>query len=383
MTSGSSSKESSRGEAPLRADSRVLVGEGDVVGVVLFGLGGPASADEIEAYLYEVLMDPLRVRLGWLPLVLRKRVARFLAHRRAEGLAGSLKSIGGAAPDLRLLRDQARALEQEFKRQADPRHGFTLRVYTANRYGTGGAASAIAKMRTDGVTRVVLVPTAPVCLTAMTETCVKAWRAAAREAEYEHVPTTVVWEYAHSPAYVQALSDRLDETLQRFPRALRADVQLVFALHPASALDSPDGTPERTPLAPLVDTLRHQRVESRLCHYAYVQNWGLSRQPSPSLLEVFETIAASGCTGVVVVPVGFTTDTMETAYELDVVLRAHAEALGLQQYEISAALNCNALFLQALVENIGNHIRLGDVPGDGVLVPLPAPPTVAPRDARL
>lgn len=363
------------------APERLLVGQGDAVGVVLLGLGGPATEAEVERYLFDLLMDPLRVRLRWLPRVVRRQAARFLARRRSAALAHSLRAVGGAAPELRLLAEQARALETELKRHGGAAHGVSFHVYASCRYGRGCHDRVIAQMRSAGVTRVVLVPTAPVRLSALTDTCVAAWQAAAADAEFSHVPSVVVGQHAGSPLYMQALSDRVDEALQRFPRALRDDVAIIYALHPAAALDAPDGSPERTPLASLVSALQHQRVDTRTAHLAYVQNWGLRRQPVPLLLETIERITAAGGTGIVVVPVGFSTETMETAYELDIVLRERAEEMGLQQYEIAAALNCNALYLQALAQAVGAHLRLGDVPGDGVLVPLPETitPTTRPR----
>ncbi len=374
MTSRSFLKGLNCAAADWPDDERVYVRDGDVVGVVLLGSGGPSQISEIETYLYRVLTDPLRVRISWLPRLMRARVARFLSRRRAPLLADALTAVGGAAPDLRLLREQTRALGAELNRYgADS--GVSLRVYAAARYGEQGAGQIIAQMRQDDVTAVVLVPTTPVRLSGVSDSCVSWWQRAAAEAEFAHLPTAVVWEHAAPKAFVQAMSDRLDEALQRFPRTLRDEVQVVFALHPAAALDAPGGTPEQSPLAPLIDTLWHLRVEKRPRHLAYVQNWGLSRQPSPVLVEALETIASTGGTGVIVVPVGFTTDTMETAFELDVDLRARADALGLHQYEVAAALNCNALYLQALVESIGQHLHMDTSQGDGMLLPLPTPTT--------
>ncbi len=354
-----------------QANGRLRLGGGSTVAVVLMGLGGPSGEADIAPYLERLIMDPARVRLRAVPRWLRERLARFLARRRAPGMAAALHAVGGTAPEIRLLGEQVRALETELGRCYGA-EGVAFRGYTALRYGSEPPARLLARMQAAGVTHVILVPAAPVRLRALTDSCLAWWRAVTVAEGFDHVPTTALPAHGHQEGVMEALSDRVDEALQRFPRLLRDDVHLIFALHPAAALDAPDGAPEKTPLAPFVARLRAYRSEKRPCHYAYVQNWGLSRQPVPVLVEALDRVTAAGGTGAVVVPVGFTTETMETAYELDVVLRGLAEAHGLQQVEIAAALNCNGLYLRALATAIRDKVYLPGQ-GDGTVLPIPVP----------
>lgn len=366
---------------PMERKERLKVPYGGTLGVVLMGLGGPSSPGDIEGYLYRLLMDPLRVRLRWMPRWAREWVARLLARRRAAGLEEALLAVGGVAPEIRLISEQARALETALKRRFETGAGLSCRAYAALRYGNAEQiVDTIRRMREDGVTHVVLVPTSPVRLTAVTDTCVAWWQMMAREAEFDHVPVAVVDAHGQRATFVQATSDRIDEAIQRFPRPLRDDVHLIYALHPAAALDAPDGTPEHTPLAGLIEQISGIRGEKRPKHLAYVQNWGLSRQPSPVMVEMLEVVAQAGGTGAVVVPVGFTSETMETAYELDVALRRVAEAHELQQIEIASGLNCHALYIRTLEEAVRDRIYLPVGQGDGMPLPIPATSDVVRAD---
>ena len=348
------------------------------MGVVLIGLGGPSSVEDIEAYVYRLIMDPMRVRLRWVPGWIRERAARLLARRRAPALAPALQAVGGVAPEIRLQNEQARSLETELNRGADAQDA-SFRTYVAFRYGDDSVTETIEQMRRDGVSAVVLVPACPARLTAITDSCVAWWHLNAREVEFDHVPTVAMWAHDQDEAFIQAASDRLEEALQRFPRMLRDDVHLIFALHPGAALDAADGSPQQTPLAGIVSRICAHRSERRTRHLAYVQNWGLSRQPAPILVEALEAVADAGGTGVVVVPVGFTTDTMETAYELDVALRTMAEAHELRQVEVASGLNCNALYLRALADAVRGRVQLPAGHGDGTLLPVPVPTEVTAR----
>jgi ferrochelatase len=327
--------------APVTSDERVAV--------VLLAPGGVLSVDGAEDFLFRMLMDPYRFPARWLPVWARSIGARILARRQSPSLHEALHTVGGASPEARIVREQARALQGAIAKQAGP--DVNARVYVASRYADPQADETLRRILDDGCDRVVLVPITPVHLSAVTDACL-AWWAAVCDERKVYPPTTVVPCVAQSEGFAQAVSERLGEALHRFPRAVRGGVHLLFAAHPAAHKDAPDGQPDSSPLGGLARRVLTLRGETRRVHWCYAPSWGLNRIQDPRPLDALQAALDEGASGVLVVPLGYASDTLETAYELDIVLRERAAACGVPLYEIVAGMNCYALYIDTLASSV-------------------------------
>jgi ferrochelatase len=160
-----------------------------------------------------------------------------------------------------------------------------------------------------------------------------------------------VVEYAANPKFVCALSERIDEGLQRFPRDRREDVRLLFS---AQGTALRDRERRKDPYCCLVHStveqvMRH-RGRDRPFRTAFQEAGGLRRGLTPTTTSVLDEWAERDVDSVLVVPVSFVTDHFETNYVLDIKVREAAEAAGLYHYEVTTALNTHPLFIEALGE---------------------------------
>jgi len=330
--------------SPLRID------EGDRVGVVLFNLGGPETLDDVETFLYNLLMDP-----AVLSLPVGGRLRRWLAQSVARVRAGALRDhyevIGGGSPLTRLAREQAATLQDHLSSRYGKPTGVDFRVYLAMRYWHPFGNEVAAQMAEDGVDKVVLLPSYPQYSTATTGSALAHWAALAETGERPSWPTTVVEEYAANPKYVQAVSERIDEALQRFPRNVRDEVVLFFSAHdtPLQARDR-EGDPYCCLVHSTVEQVMRLRDQNRSFRTAFQSLVGPNRWLSPSTLETVTTLARQGHRAVLVVPVSFVTDHVNTSYELDIGMRERVEACGITHFEVTAGLNTHPLFIEALGE---------------------------------
>lgn len=330
--------------APLRVE------EGDRVGVVLFNLGGPASLDDVEPFLYNLLMDPafLDLPVGGR---LRHWLAQLWAHTRAKTLRDRYEMIGGGCPLTRLAKEQAEALQGHLNDRYGEPAGVDFRTYPAMRYWHPFGEEAAAQMADDGVDKVVLLPSYPQYSTPTTGSALAYWQALAEAGERPTWPTTAVVEYAANPKYVQAVSERIDEALQRFPRSVRDDVVLVFSAHDTVL---PTRRQQKDSYCCLVHSTVEQvmrvRGRDRPFHTAFQSMVGPNRWLSPSTSDTLNTLADQGQRSVLVVPVTFVTDHLNTSYGLDVELRSGAESRGIDHFEVTAGLNTHPLFIEALGE---------------------------------
>lgn len=334
------------------------VEEGDRVGVVLFNLGGPAALDEVESFLYRLLMDPALLDL---PVGGRSRhwLAKAIAYFRASTLQEQYEMIGGESPVPQLAQEQARALRRHLQAQYGDPAGVDLRTYPAMRYGRPSPEEAAAQMAADGVDKVVLLPSYPQYSTATTGSALAYWQALEDAGERPSWPTTVVPEYAANPKYVQALSERIDEALQRFPRDVREEVALIFSAHdtvlrPAGKREDPYCCHVHTTVQQVMR--RPERDEP--FRVAFQGMIGPDHWLPSSPVDAAAEIVKEGRRAVLVVPFTFVTDHVNTRYELDVDVRAAAEAHGVEHFEVTAGLNTHPLFIEGLAEATAAQLNM-------------------------
>lgn len=353
------------------ASDPLPVQRGACVGVVLLHPGGPRRAEDTPSFLYNVLMDPalLEVPLG---KRLRPVVCRLLASLLAKPINREYEMIGGRSPINRLTREQAQALEAALNHKFGQAAGIEFRTYIAARYGHPSAEAAALQMEADGVDCVVLLPLYPQYSKLTTGSSLFQWWVLEQSGEIPRWPTTFVYEYAAHPKYVQAISERIDEALQRFPRAVRKDVHLVFV---ARGTPLREMTERRDPYCCLVhatvDRVMACRGHDLPFHVTFQSVLGVAEWLSPETEEKLEALARDGARAVLMVPVSFVSDRLETVYRLDVKLRERAEALGVFHYEVTSGLNCHPLFIEALAEIAVAQLVCGDTAfagfsGDGV-----------------
>jgi ferrochelatase len=333
---------------------------GSTVGVVLLGPGGPQTHAEVPAFLYRQYMDPAvaEVRFGlWIQHV----VSRVAAKRRAAMARREYEAIGGRAPMLRHVGELAVMLQRDLERTGAPRSvGF--RVYLAMRYGDPSPQGAIRRMRADGIRHVVLLPLHPQFSEATTGSSLAFWQAAL-EREGADFRTVAVRAYPDDPDFVQAISERIDEALQRFPRAVRRDVKVVFVAHGYAPRGRKDRcAPYCCHVHRTVDAVMRLRGQDRPFEVAYQAQPGLPVRLTPLLVDAVHRMGDQGQRAVLVVPVSFVTEQVDTAYRLEVTVRREAESCGIAHYEVAMPLNCHPLIIRALADVTAERIATAGVP---------------------
>lgn len=336
----------------------VSVKKDDTVGVVLFNLGGPESADDVAPFLYNLFMDPAIIDIP-LKGVFRHWLCKGISSLRAKSVGEDYEVIGGGSPINRLTQEQADSLAELLNRKFGNAAGVTFKTYMANRYWYPLSEDAVARMKQDGVDKVLLLPLFPQYSKTTTGSALYYWWMLQQQGEMPQWPTTYVKEYAANPKYIQALSERIDEALQRFPKGIRENVHLVFSAHGTPLKEMKE---RRDPYCCLihatVDRVMQLRKMDHPYHVAFQSKVGPSEWLTPSTSDKLEAMAVEGHSAVLIVPVAFVTDHIETSYELDIEVREEAQAAGIKHFEVMPALNCHPLFIEALAEATVSQLDL-------------------------
>jgi protoporphyrin/coproporphyrin ferrochelatase len=310
------------------------------VGVVIFQLGGPDTPEAIEPFLYNLFCDPDIINFpgAWLA---RKPLAWWIAHRRARVVADHYAAIGGQSPIRLLTERQARALERALAARCD------AKCFVAMRYWHPLTREAVAAVRAAPLDDLVLLPLYPQYSLATTVSSMKEWGRLYRPANPPPSVHAVKDFYTH-PLYVRALTERIAASLRHF--ADPAGLHFVFSAHglPISLVERGDPYPRQVEeTVRLVLARGGWPYAHTLCYQSRV---GRQRWLEPSLTVTIERLAHEGKKKLLLIPLSFVTEHIETLHEINIEAREEALHLGVEQFDMMAALGDSPTFIAALAD---------------------------------
>ena len=314
----------------------------ETTGVVLLNLGGPEKLADVEPFLFNLFSDRMIIRLG--PAFLQKTIARFIARRRAPKSAQAYAKIGGGSPLGRITADQARALERELAA-----HG-SFQVAAAMRYWHPRAEETLGALHARGIRRIIVLPLYPHYSIATTGSSVADLVATGRSFSPSFEMATIdSWQV--QPDYIKALAATIQDGAALFGPE---KPQVVYSAHSLPVKFIQEGDPYVEHLKQTIEAVESvTSMPGRLC---YQSRSGPVEWLSPSPPETLEQLAREGCKNVLMVPISFVSDHVETLYEIDMLYRETAENLGMR-LERSPSLNLHPIFITALKELVLEKAR--------------------------
>jgi len=300
--------------------------------VLLLNLGGPATLADIKPFLRNLFSDRDIIRLPLQPLL-----ARLIAWRRAPKVAPHYAAIGGGSPILRLTQGQAKALEA--------RCG--LPCFVGMRYSPPTIEDALKEAAGAGAQEIVALPLFPHFSKATTGSCfAELDRAIARLGH--PVEVARIESYPDHPGYLAALAETVEEALAQFSSAERPKVRLVFSAHSLPVSFTREGDPYVQHLERTIRGLE-KLIELPRWYLTFQSRSGPVRWLEPETQLSLEKLLAEGFHHLVMVPVSFVSDHLETLYEMDMLYAGQAKAAGAKFVRVSA-LNERPRFIAALSE---------------------------------
>jgi protoporphyrin/coproporphyrin ferrochelatase len=306
------------------------------LGVILFQLGGPDSLDAIEPFLYNLFCDPDIIDFPFARIA-RQPLAKLISTTRAKHVAHHYAEIGGKSPILEFTRRQAVALEAELRRDID------ARVTVAMRYWKPFTTEAIRVMEQYGPDEIVLLPLYPQYSKTTTGSSLNEWN---RHWKRTEPPVSVIEEFYEDEAYLDSVVEMVNRKLAEFDDP--ADVDMIFSAHsvPVSVVEK--GDPYQRQIERTVDLVWRRGGWPGRRHVCYQSKVGASKWLTPSMHETVKRMAAEGRKHLLVIPISFVSDHVETLHEIDIEHREQARGLGITDYRMTAGLNDSPAFIQAL-----------------------------------
>ena len=307
--------------------------------VVLLQMGGPATLDEIQPFLECLFADRDIIRLPRWMRPFQPRLARYVARKRTPKVKPRYEAMGNGSPLQRITDEQAAGLQSVLG----------VPVHVAMRYTKPWARDVVAKLKAADVRRVLLLPLFPHWSLSTTSSSFKDFARAARDAglkaELHHVR-----DWGTHPAYVELVARTCEEALADLRARTQEPVHLVFSAHGVPVRYVKEGdTYQREVEA--TSALLQERLRGRFAsvQHAYQSAVGPVKWIGPDTQEVLQGLVDAGAKAVVVAPLGFVSDHIETMYDMDTLYRGFAEGHGLQ-YARAPSFNSRKDFSDALAQ---------------------------------
>lgn len=323
--------------------------------VVLFQLGGPDSLTSVKPFLRNLFLDPDIIDFPG-SFLAQGLLARFIATRRAPTVAKRYEEIGGKSPINELTELQARALEISLHKA-----NINATVFVAMRYWHPLTNTVVDQIKQGGFQEVILLPLYPQFSKATTYSSLNEWNRQCSRAGLD-IPTRLICCYPNHPRYVGAIVDRVNTALARFEGTDPADIDLVFSAHGVPLDFIRNGDPYRLQIEETVRQVCRKGQWKSPSVLSYQSRVGPARWLEPSLLETIHSLAGRGRRNLLIIPVAFVTEHIETLHEINIEAREEAEALGVGQFEMMRALNDHPLFIECLADLVRARLQSGYSP---------------------
>ena len=305
--------------------------------ILLLNLGGPMNLDQVEPFLVSLFGDRELIRLPC-PAWLQPPFARLIAKLRAPGSKRRYAEIGGGSPLLRESAFQASALRAALRAA-----GRTEAVKLCFRSASPRAAGLLKALKRDGIRKLIPVTLYPHDCRATTGSSLRELAIEAAKAGMEVLPG--VDHYATDPDYLDALEAPLRAALKELPGAT-----VIFSAHSLPVRQIEAGDPYEREIHATRDALM-ARIGDIPGGYllAYQSRTGPVRWLEPPLKSVLESM---GGKDVIVLPMSFVSEHIETLHELDIEYRHVADKAGIRTYRRLPAPGTNPAYIRCLTRRV-------------------------------
>ncbi len=295
-------------------------------------MGGPDCLENVEPFLRDV------------------RGGRPTPPELVEEIRERYRATGGKSPAVGITQAVAKKLEQQLNESSDRRY----RVYVGLRHWHPFIKETYTELLKESPEQIIGVCMAP----QQSSLSTGAYRKKVEEARAElgdRTEVTYVGSWNRHPRLIAAIVDNIREGLLAFPTDVRASVPVLFTAHslPERIVALKDSYPDE--VRGTVEAVT-QFLGNQAAYFAY-QSQGRSSEPwlGPTVEDMLETIYRTGHRHVLVAPIGFICDHVETLFDIDIELRQLAVNKGMRLDRI-AMLNDSPALIETLHDVLAAHV---------------------------
>tara|TARA_Y100001970_G_scaffold200773_1_gene244275 strand:+ start:45463 stop:46638 length:1176 start_codon:yes stop_codon:yes gene_type:complete len=315
------------------------------VGVLLMNLGGPERIKDVGPFLYNLFSDPEIIRLP-IP-AFQKPLAWLISTLRSTKSQEAYLSIGGGSPLRRITEQQARELQSKLRE-----NGLNATTYIAMRYWHPFTESAIADMKADGIDQIVVLPLYPhFSISTSGSSFRELKKLRDSDSEFKKIPIRCIRSWFDQSGYLKSMVELIAEQIACCQNPSSAHV--FFTAHgvPKSYVEEA-GDPYKEEIekcsALIINELQNYLGYRNPHTLSYQSRVGPEEWLKPYTEDVLEELGKSKVDDLIVVPISFVGEHIETLQEIDIEYKEIAERAGIKNFRRVKALNTHPTFINGL-----------------------------------
>ncbi|HEY7728112.1 MAG TPA: ferrochelatase [Candidatus Eisenbacteria bacterium] len=309
-------------------------------GILLLNLGGPDTLAAVRPFLTRLFTDREIIRLPGGPIG-QALIGRMIARSRTREVQENYHRIGDGSPLVCWSTLQGRGLTERLRAR-----GHDVEFALAMRYWKPTSDDALDQLRSAGVDRLLSLTQYPQYSIATTGSSVNELLRAMRRRRMM-LPLERIDAWYNHAGYLDAMAARARAALETFPRD--ATPTLLVSAHglPKHFIEAGDPYCNHVKVTMNGILERLPRLPAAL---AYQSRVGPVEWIGPGTDQEIDRLAREGVKDVLVIPISFISDHIETLYEIDMLYGDQAKARGLRTFRRMESLNDFPPFLDALAD---------------------------------
>jgi ferrochelatase len=312
-------------------------------GVVLLQFGGPDSLEAVEPFLYNLFCDRDIVQFPGGRLT-QKLFAKVISKIRYKKLQQKYAEIGGKSPIVEKTFEQQKALQTLLDRKFGDG---VVHVELAMRYWKPFTSSAIKSLFERNIHDVVLLPLYPQYSITNAGSAYNEWDRQVKRLPAKFNERRIQQFYTH-PLYLNAFKERIEQGLTELSDT--SGVYILFSAHGTPLDIVKNGDPYSMQIRETVELLMKDMKHTFPYSLSFQSKVGPKEWLKPDTETMIEKLGESGIKKMLVVPISFVSDHIETSHELNIEAREEAKKAGIKEFIVTEGLNNSPLFIQALAE---------------------------------
>jgi ferrochelatase len=312
------------------------------IGVLIFNLGGPETLADVKPFLYNLFSDPEIIRIKFTPL--RKFVAFMIATLRKKKSSGYYAQIGGGSPLRRLTEEQARSLQGELHRRGRDAETFVGMITWRPFFD-----ETLAQIEKSGVERLIVLPLFPQFSVTTTGSGFSLLRRLIEKyPRVRSLQTDWIKTWSDHPGYIEAFARSIEKELKKSAEPQKA--HLLFSAHSIPESYVKNGDPYLDETKQTVELIMDRLGRKNSYQLSFQSKIGPVKWLDPFTNDVIIDLGKRGVHDVLVIPISFVSEHIETLYELDILYKHVAEDAGVKNFRRVPALNSDPAFIAALAD---------------------------------
>jgi ferrochelatase len=324
--------------------------EEESIGVIFLNLGGPDSLQAVRPFLFNLFSDREIIRLG--PPFFQKPLAWLISYFRSKKTKRLYSLIGGKSPILDITMAQAKALEELLNNNpfdsplSNGGYRVVFKVFVGMRYWHPFIDEVVSEIYRNGVKKLVALSMYPQYSHATTGSSTSRLQ---KVISGYPIEVLSISSWFNHPLYIEALIDVIKKGLEGW-----GGVHVLFSAHnlPESLVKEGDPYIEQIN-GTIAEITKRLNIQWDL---SYQSKSGPVKWLKPSTEEMLERLAEKGIKNILIVPISFVSDHIETLYEIDILYKGIASMLGLVLKRVDS-LNTHPLLIEALKDIVMKGLK--------------------------